>query len=75
MSNKKSMALRTAKSQSLTEMSQVLGVSVQVLSARLKDHAVCKYSIAVEMQAKLGISHQFFMYPYPTCMQFLGDKK
>ena len=75
MQNKKSLALREKLGLSFGEIAQKLNITPQRLTGRLKDESGISLKLALEMETQLGVSHQFFLDPYPTCAQFLGDKK
>jgi plasmid maintenance system antidote protein VapI len=38
----------------------------------LEDQNTCTMKVALKLQDATGISHQFFMYPVPTALQFSG---
>jgi hypothetical protein len=45
---------------SVSEIALKMGVSIQIMK------------VALKLQDATGISHQFFMYPVPTALQFSG---
>lgn len=55
----------------VADLALKLGVTRQCMYNYLDDEYSCKLSIARKLEAITGISHQFFMYPVPTALQFL----
>jgi hypothetical protein len=52
-----------------------MDLTVQQIYKYLDDEKSCKLSTAEKLErATNGISHQFFMYPVPTALQFLPKR-
>jgi plasmid maintenance system antidote protein VapI len=49
-----------------------MGVTRQMIYRHLEDQNTCTMKVALKLQDATGISHQFFMYPVPTALQFSG---
>lgn len=57
---------------SISEIALKMGVTRQMIYRHLEDQNTCTMKVALKLQDATGISHQFFMYPVPTALQFSG---
>lgn len=58
------------------EIAQRMDLTVQQVYKYLDDEKSCKLATAEKLErATNGISHQFFMYPVPTALQFLPKRQ
>ena len=53
------------------QIAQKLNESKTNIYNNLRDDKCCKMNVALNLESATGISHQFFLYPVPTALQFL----
>lgn len=73
-SHPKLVKLSELTQKSIAEIAHEAGMQRQNLGQQLKSPCpTLKFSL--RMQEVTGVNHQFFLYPYPLCLQFATKVK
>lgn len=70
---KKMSVLLLKTNKTAADVAKDADITLQRLYQIMKDDASAPLKLALKLEATTKISHQFFLYPAPTCYQFVGN--
>jgi plasmid maintenance system antidote protein VapI len=68
--NKKSLKLQEVTGLSINQIAKKLNCTVQNINKQIKEDSMVSTRVALKLEQATGVNHQFFLYPYPLCLQF-----
>jgi hypothetical protein len=68
--NKKSLKLQEVTGLTIPQIAKLADYTSQNVNLFLKDESTPTMKFALKLEQATGVNHQFFLYPYPLCLQF-----
>jgi plasmid maintenance system antidote protein VapI len=68
--NKKSLKLQEITGLTIPQIAKIADYTSQNVNLFLKDESTPTMKFALKLEQATGVNHQFFLYPYPLCLQF-----